>query len=185
MFEQLEDCPRLLFTVELEPVYGRGHRFQPTGFADLGAAIYQRPEPDGAPMCLVESAQSIANHLESTCVEGASVRLIPELEGLPYVLVKLEGASDIETSSLVEAHRLNSPFIIGNPQFRDSFSDRSGYARGRPLDWKKIAAGCLSKNRRRQIPACSRTLDSGVRSRWLVASSAQTGRARRNSQSRP
>jgi len=64
MFDQLKGVPRLLIHADLKPV--QGDRFQPTGFADLGAAIYERP--DGRRMLLVESAQSMANRLEHTCL---------------------------------------------------------------------------------------------------------------------
>ena len=57
MFGGLKGAPRLLMEAELKPV--QGARFQPTGFADLGAALYERP--DGVRMVLVESAQSVAN----------------------------------------------------------------------------------------------------------------------------
>jgi CRISPR-associated protein Csb1 len=53
---------RLLFSVDLEPIQTR--RFQPTGFPDLGPALYQA----GDTACLlVESAQSMANRLEEVC----------------------------------------------------------------------------------------------------------------------
>jgi len=38
--EKLKGVPRLLLEVELQPV--QGDRFQPTGFPDLGAAIYEK-----------------------------------------------------------------------------------------------------------------------------------------------
>lgn len=131
----LNDVPRLLMEVELVPV--QGDRFQPTGFADLGAAIYDSPE--GKRMLLVESAQSIANRLEQTCLDGAGPRIAPELEGLPYILARLSGEVETETSSLVEAHRINSPFIITNADFRKEFKKMAGYEKGKPLNWKKIA----------------------------------------------
>ena len=56
---------RILIEARLRPV--QGERFQPTGFADLGAAVYELPS--GTRMLLVESAQSIANRLE-TCVSA-------------------------------------------------------------------------------------------------------------------
>jgi len=139
MFEKLDGVPRLLIEVDLKPL--QGDRFQPTGFADLGAAIYERA--DGTRMLLVESAQSVANRLEHTCLDGEGPRIAPELDGLPYVLVKLTGQTETETSSLVEAHRINSPFIISNDTFQSSFKERSGYAKGQPLDWKKIGQTLL------------------------------------------
>jgi CRISPR-associated protein Csb1 len=135
MFESLKNVPRLLLEQELRPI--QGHRFQPTGFADLGAADYRLH--DGRRMLLVESAQSVANHLEQTCLNGSGPDIAPELDGLPYVKAKLEGASDAETSSLIEAHRINSPFIISDPGFQTAFLTLSGYKKGKPVDWKKAA----------------------------------------------
>jgi CRISPR-associated protein Csb1 len=134
MFEALNNAPRLLLEVELKPI--QGDRFQPTGFADLGAAVYERP--DGQRMLLVESAQSVANRLEQTCLDGNGSRIAEELAGLPYVLAKLTGQTETETSSLVEAHRINSPFIIANETFKKPFIEKSGWAKGKPLAWKKI-----------------------------------------------
>jgi CRISPR-associated protein Csb1 len=135
MFEQLKDVPRLLLEQEIHPI--QGDRFQPTGFADLGAADYKRH--DGKRMLLVESAQSVANRLEKTCLAGDGPRLHPDFEGLPYVVAKLSGAAEAETSSLVEAHRINSPFIISNKEFQDQFLKRSGYESGKPIAWNKVA----------------------------------------------
>lgn len=136
MFQALENAPRLLLEAELKPI--QGDRFQPTGFADLGAAVYQRP--DGKRMLLVESAQSMANRLERACLADDGSDLMPELAGLPYVRVKLTGATETCTSSLIEAHRINSPFIISNEEFKGPFQNKAGYAKGLPMDWKKIAA---------------------------------------------
>jgi len=132
--EKLKGAPRLLFEVELQPV--QGDRFQPTGFPDLGAAIYERP--DGTRMILVESSQSVANRLEETCLEGSGPRIAKNLDGLPYVIAKLEGAVEAETSSLVEAHRINSPYIINNNGFKEAFEKKSGHGEKKSLNWKRI-----------------------------------------------
>jgi CRISPR-associated protein Csb1 len=135
MFDSLNKAPRLLIEAELKPL--QGDRFQPTGFADLGAAEYERP--DGKRMLLVETAQSMANRMEAACLAEDNVNVAAELKGLPYVVVKLSGASDAETSSLAEAHRLNSPFIFKALGFEETFSKGSGYAKGKTIDWKKVA----------------------------------------------
>lgn len=135
MFDTLRKEKRLLIEADLEPV--QGERFQPTGFADLGAATYQLA--DGTPMLLVESAQSVANRLEATII-GHDSELIPELEGLSYIRVQMEGASEAKTNSLIEAHRINSPFIISDKKFQQAFKADADYARGMPIDWRKIAA---------------------------------------------
>lgn len=137
MFESLADASRLLMHADLRPV--QGDRFQPTGFADLGAAVYTAP--DGTRKLLVESAQSMANRLEATIL-GPDAELDPALEGLSYVRVQLEGESDACTNSLIEAHRLNSPFIIGGDggkAFQEAFVDAAGYAKGKRIDWRKVA----------------------------------------------
>lgn len=134
-FEKLNDVSRLLMEVELEPV--QGSRFQPTGFPDLGAAVFERP--DGKRMILLESAQSVANRLEQACLDGSGPNIAQELNGLPYILVKLKGDKiDSETSSLIEAHRINSPFIISQKKFQDDFKAMARYSKGKPIDWKNV-----------------------------------------------
>jgi len=139
-FENLNDVPRLLMEVELEPI--QGSRFQPTGFPDLGAAVYERP--NGKRMILLESAQSVANRLEQVCLEGNGPNIAKELKGLPYILVKLKGEGiDTETSSLIEAHRINSPYIMNEDdekhvKFQTDFIKKAEYAAGKQINWKKI-----------------------------------------------
>ena len=132
MLKALSSSPRLLMEVDLKPA--QGDRFQPTGFADLGAAVYKAP--DGTRKLLVESAQSMANRLDGTIL-GPDHELAPELKGLSYVRAQLDGASDAKTNSLIEAHRLNSPFIIKGIQ--KDFVALAGYKKGRPVDWRKVA----------------------------------------------
>lgn len=136
--KSIERAPRLLLHADLAPI--QGDRFQPTGFADLGAAVYTRPR-DGARMLLVESAQSVANRLERAALADDGVHLHNDLKGLPYVVVELKGQGEgVRTSSLVEAHRLNSPFIIANTDFKAEFARRSGYKKGQVISWQKAAA---------------------------------------------
>ena len=115
--DALSAAPRLLVEADLEPV--QGSRFQPTGFPDLGAAEYQLP--DGTPMLLVESAQSMANRLEAVCWDEAGDDWISPLRGLPYVAV-VDGEGRLLTNSVLEAHRLNSPYILEGKD--TSFLDR-------------------------------------------------------------
>ena len=106
-YEKLERVPRLLMEAQLKPL--QGARFQPTGFPDLGAARYT--VPDGTEMLLVESAQSVANRMELACWDEADDDLIPQLRGLPYILVKQPDGKKL-TNSILEAHRINSPYIL-------------------------------------------------------------------------
>ena len=107
-FSSLSDEPRLLVEAELKPV--QGHRFQPTGFPNLGHARY--PSPDGhGEMVLVESAQSMANRLEAVCWDEVDDDWVVPLKGLPIVKV-IDSKGKSLTNSLIEAHRLNSPYIL-------------------------------------------------------------------------
>lgn len=107
-YDKLKDAPRLLVEAKLKPL--QGHRFQPTGFADLGPARYTLP--DGTEMLLVESVQSVANRMELTCWDQAKDDLIDKLKGLPYIRVKQSGNNGALTNSVLEAHRINSPYIL-------------------------------------------------------------------------
>ena len=103
----LVNQPRLLLEVPLQPL--QGTRFQPTGFPDLGAAAYELA--DGTQMLLVESAQSMANRMEVVCWDVARDAWLAPLQGLPYVAVVDEAGQPL-TNSVLEAHRLNSPYIL-------------------------------------------------------------------------
>lgn len=139
MFETLLNQRRMLIEAPLRPV--QGDRFQPTGFADLGAARYL--SPDGKTwMLLVESAQSMANRLEST-VLGPDNELDPALAGLPYIRANLTGDSTTSTNSLIEAHRLNSPFIISDKTFQERFKEKADYSKGKAIQWPKVAMALL------------------------------------------
>lgn len=104
----LEDEPRLLIEAALKPV--QGDRFQPTGFPNLGHAVYQSPDGHGR-IVLVESAQSMANRLEAVCWDEVADDWTPALGGLPVVKV-VDAHGKPLTNSLLEAHRLNSPYIL-------------------------------------------------------------------------
>ncbi len=90
-------------------------------------------------MVLVESAQSVANRLEKTCLNGDGPDIDPELDGLAYVKVSLneKGAEPIFTSSLVEAHRLASPYIL-SPEFVTELEKETAYSGKGAPDWKQI-----------------------------------------------
>jgi CRISPR-associated protein Csb1 len=105
--EKLKNEPRLLLKAKLHPI--QGTRFQPTGFPDLGAATYD--SADGRRMLLVESAQSMANRLESVCWDAAMNDWVTPLKGLSVVKVNGNDGKPL-TNSVLEAHRLNSPYIL-------------------------------------------------------------------------
>jgi CRISPR-associated protein Csb1 len=133
--EKLLSEKRLLLEAELVPV--QGERFQPTGFPELGPAAYTLP--DGTEMLMVESAQSVANRLEAVCWDSSRQEPQAPLEGMPYVSVHYEGKE--LTNSLLEAHRLNSSYILGNTEtefFKMLQEELSGLQTG-PIDERALA----------------------------------------------
>lgn len=112
----LKNVKRLLFKIPLEPL--QGSRFQPTGFPSLGAATFQTS--DGASL-LVESAQSMANHLEMTIWDLARNDVKEELDGLSHVRVTRKGK--FLTDTILESHRINSPYLLTSSDrtFLDAF----------------------------------------------------------------
>lgn len=125
----LKNAPRLLIEAKLQPIAGT--RFQPTGFPDLGAAQYQAA--DGTATLLVESAQSMANRLESVCWDAVTNDWITPLQGLPLVLVNGKDGKPL-TNSVLEAHRLNSPYIATTKGFTEikeaiAFDDKKPFDR--------------------------------------------------------
>jgi|CXWL01.1.fsa_nt_gi CRISPR-associated protein Csb1 len=129
---------RILLDVLLEPAIGS--RFQPTGFPDLGHAEFQRP--NGAASLLVESEQSMANHLEGTLWDDAANEPIELLAALPHVRVVRADGSFV-TSSRIEAHRLASAFVKGSTldgaNMIGVIKDRLGLSDDTLLDHRKIA----------------------------------------------
>jgi CRISPR-associated protein Csb1 len=120
---------------DLKPL--QGDRFQPTGFADLGPARYTLP--DGTEMLLVESPQSVANRLEAAIWDDAADDLIEPLRGLPYILVKRGGRG--LTNSILEAHRINSPYILEGADrsvFDQLKRDAAGLETG-PVNLRELA----------------------------------------------
>jgi CRISPR-associated protein Csb1 len=160
----LDSASRLLVEAELKVATGGGGRFQPTGFPDLGPALYRGA--DGADWLLVESPQSMANRLERVCWtdgDGETDRVgdyNEDCKGIPYVL-----ATDTDnrrlTASTLEAHRLSSPYIWDTRPFEnpdkpgaqislpDYLKETFSLADNRIVPWKKVAEGL-----RRVDPGC-------------------------------
>lgn len=103
----LANAPRLLLRASLKPL--QGTRFQPTGFPEIGAAQYEGP--DGTPMLLVESSQSMANRMEAVCWDTVADDWVAPLKGLSVIKVKDKTGQPL-TNSVLEAHRINSPYIL-------------------------------------------------------------------------
>lgn len=131
----LEKATRLLLSVPLRPL--QGDRFQPTGFPSLGAATYQSASGQ---KLLVESAQSMANRLETTSWNTAENMPIPVLAGISHVTVSRKKA--FLTDTMLEAHRLNSPYLLENKKDRSFFdklkSELGGLEEG-PIDRRMLS----------------------------------------------
>ena len=145
LFAVLKDAPRLLMEARLRPL--QGDRFQPTGFADLGPARYKAYRNEKtADMLLVESPQSVANRLETVCWNIAEGKLIPELEGMPFIQVNRSDGSSL-TNSILEAHRLNSPYILEGKDTAvlDMLNKDVAGIEKCPVDIRKLGANRLSR----------------------------------------
>ncbi|MCZ7635026.1 MAG: type I-U CRISPR-associated RAMP protein Csb1/Cas7u [Verrucomicrobia bacterium] len=138
--DPLKDEPRLLLEAKLKPIAGT--RFQPTGFPDLGPAQYLLP--DGTPMLLVESAQSMANRLEAVCWDTVANDWAPALRGLPCVVV-VDKAGNVLTNSVLEAHRLNSPYILEgkDKSFLEKLKQELAVGRLAPANLRLLAKALL------------------------------------------
>lgn len=142
--DALATAPRLLLEAHLQPL--QGTRFQPTGFPNLGAATYDGP--NGERMLLVESAQSMANRLETVCWDKPSDDWVKPLRGLPLVKVvkksKNKDGKEIEeplTNTVLEAHRTNSPYVLESKDktvFNMLKKELAEMEEG-PVDIKKLA----------------------------------------------
>lgn len=132
--------PRLLIEARLQPL--QGTRFQPTGFPEIGAAQYEGP--DGRPMLLVESAQSMANRLETVCWDAVNDDWVTPLKGLPLVRVKDKDGKPL-TNSVLEAHRINSEYIARSSDF-DRIKSAIGYRSDRRFSIRQQLVPVLAKH---------------------------------------
>lgn len=112
----------LVLLARLEPVAGLD-RFQPAGFPEVGHVTYKAPRRGGLEeqVCIIDSAASMANHLESVCLRGAhDYELVEDLQGMPYlrcVSGALDGEGKLTTrevvvTSLTEGHRIASTYFL-------------------------------------------------------------------------
>lgn len=134
----LDNETRLLFRIPLKPL--QGDRFQPTGFPNLGAATYQTS--DGQKL-LVESAQSMANRLEATCWNEAENKPVAVLDGISHVTVSRN--ETFLTDSMLEAHRLNSPYIekSAGEFFAKELPEEIGVDKSQPVDRIRLVKALL------------------------------------------
>lgn len=118
----------LVLQAEMKTV-GDQDMFQPAGFPQIGHVIYKAPRKNGdgqwteEQVCIVDSAASMANHLETVCVSsGDGLDVHPDLRGLPYVVCVTDGEGDDPlrpvTNTLQEGHRLASDYFVDPAEAR-------------------------------------------------------------------
>lgn len=138
------DATRVVLKAGFSPVVGSA--FQPTGFPDLGAAEFERP--DGANgttrALLVESVQSLANHLEATTWDATDNKPVEVVGDLPYVEVN-DPDGRFLTSSRLDPHRLAGAYVR-NAKIEDKslgawLTERLGLEEGVPTDWRGLYRG--------------------------------------------
>jgi CRISPR-associated protein Csb1 len=127
-----DDGPlRLTLVAKLRPASGLD-RFQPAGFPEIGHVIYDAPRREDGnatyePVCIVDSAASMANHLEMVCLRAPhDPDLVSELTGLPHVRCVTDkgwpqvaktvldgGEKETVVTTFTEGHRLASTYFLG------------------------------------------------------------------------
>ncbi|GIK84852.1 MAG: hypothetical protein AMXMBFR72_30080 [Betaproteobacteria bacterium] len=139
-FAALAAAPRLLLEAKLAPI--QGTRFQPTGFPNLGPATYDGP--DGRRMLLVESAQSMANRMETVCWDKVADDWVAPLKGLPVIKVVDKSHKPL-TNTVLEAHRTNSPYILEGKDSRvlDQLKKELAAMEEGAVDIRKLASVLL------------------------------------------
>lgn len=111
----------LVLSAILEPI--SGDRFQPAGFPEIGHVIYKAPRKDGSTenVCIVDSAASMANHLETVCQRGPhDLDLVEVLEGMPFIRCvtnvsegkEVTNDREVVVTSLTEGHRIASSYFL-------------------------------------------------------------------------
>lgn len=135
----LEPAKRLLFKIPLQPL--QGSRFQPTGFPSLGAATFQTNR--GTTSLLVESTQSMANHLEMTVWDVDKNDVKEDFKELSHVRVNRN--KQFWTDTILEPHRLNSPYLLAGKDkpFFNKLKEEFGVIETGPIDRNKLAKALL------------------------------------------
>lgn len=132
---------RTTLTFPLAPVMGA--RFQPTGFPNLGAAVFPRLDSGVEVPCLhVESPQSMANRFELTTWSVPEQRPVDAFAEIPYVEV-VDPNGEFLTSSRLEAHRLASAYVmeskLDGKDAAAAIEQKLGLVAGKPMNHRALA----------------------------------------------
>lgn len=147
----------LVIKANLKPVGGLD-RFQPTGFPEIGHVIYDAPRQNQTTekVCIIDSAASMANHLETVCMAGVnSSDLHYDLENLPYVVCvthrnfeqkgdNIEAAENdsfdkIVVTSLSEGHRVASDYFLDGFVEKPIWEEKKDGKGKAKFDWSGTA----------------------------------------------
>lgn len=144
MNDSLAGETRILLRATYSPTVGS--MFQPTGFPDLGPAEFRRALPAGEQQALlVESVQSLANHLEGVAWDHGNDRPAEAVAALPYVEVRGAGNDRFLTSSRLDPHRLAGAYVrnasLDGEGMADVVTTRLGLEKGVPMNWRNAYAG--------------------------------------------
>lgn len=116
------------------------------GIPGPGASGFERPSRNNGAITtrrslLVESVQSLANHLEAVGWNSAAREPVATLAKLPYIEVR-SADDEFLSSSRLEPHRLAGAYIkdakLGDREVGGWMIERFGLEKGVPLDWERV-----------------------------------------------
>lgn len=147
----------LVIRASLKPVGGLD-RFQPTGFPEIGHVIYDAPRSNQTTekVCIIDSAASMANHLETVCMAGAnSSDLHSDLENMPYVVcvthrnfeqdgdsikaAENDSFDKIVVTSLSEGHRIASDYFLDGFVSKPEWTEKKDAKGKSKAEWSGTA----------------------------------------------
>lgn len=98
-----------------------GKTFIPTNFPSLGPAEFSTMNDNNTKHIknlIVETTQSLANHFEDMILADNRIDILPQFNNMPHVIVKDQDSNFI-TNTLIESHRINSPYVIKSEKIQD------------------------------------------------------------------
>ena len=129
------------------------HTVKPPSFLDVGISQAYLPWANRHDV-LLNSPQATANQFEAVIWDSANNRLIPELEGLPYIEIVNSLDGKVIASTLTLPHRIGTAYLarhkdakLGEKRFRDALKEKVKnegiYPAVFSLDPMSIVLGCF------------------------------------------